>query len=210
MPIPVQIVVIVGTVFAVNVVPAFAPPTWSVLVYFRLVFGLPIAVLAILGALSAAAGRLTLAVGFREIGTRLPARRRASAEALGAKLSGQAGFLSLLLVFLVSPVPSSALFEAAGLARLRMRPLVTAFLIGRLVSYTLYLLAASRARQSLQAVLEGGLVSWPALVVGLISVASVISVVFVDWMTVVDWIQRKAGGVHGPRTRRSARRRRPH
>lgn len=195
MPVAVQIVVVMLAVYGINVAPAFAPPTWSLLVYFRLVFGLPIPVLVILGAALAALGRLTLACAFRRLAARLPANRRARAVALGARLSGRAGLVSLLLFFLVSPVPSNALFEAAGLAHLRLRSLTAAFLIGRLVSYTLYLIAASAARQSLQAVVEQGLVSWPALAVGLVSVAGVVSVVAVDWIRVIDWMQLKARGL---------------
>ena len=63
MPIAVQILVVMLAVYALNVAPALAPPTWSLLVYFRLAFGLPIPVLVILGAAFAALGRLTLAAG---------------------------------------------------------------------------------------------------------------------------------------------------
>lgn len=40
-----------GVVFAVNLLPAFGPPTWSVLVFFYLTFGLEPAILVPAGAL---------------------------------------------------------------------------------------------------------------------------------------------------------------
>ena len=58
---------IVGIVFVINVVPAFAPPTWAVLVLLRLETGVPSWSIVVLGAVSAALGRLTLAVMTRRL-----------------------------------------------------------------------------------------------------------------------------------------------
>jgi hypothetical protein len=40
-------------------------------------------------------------------------------------------------LFAAAPLPSAQLFEAAGLARVRLRHLVAAFFVGRLVSYSI-------------------------------------------------------------------------
>jgi hypothetical protein len=122
-----QILVIAAAVFGINVLPAFGPPTWSVLAYFRITDGTPIWVLVVVGTLAAAAGRYVLAVGFRSFGSHLLSKRRESLEALGATLSGPRGLLGTMALFAVSPVPSNTLFEAAGLAHVRLRPLLTAF-----------------------------------------------------------------------------------
>jgi hypothetical protein len=52
---------VVGTIFGVNLLPAFGPPTWAVLVFFRLNSDLPAVPLVLVGALSAASGRFVLA-----------------------------------------------------------------------------------------------------------------------------------------------------
>ena len=54
-------IALVAVVFLFNVAPAFAPPTWSVLVLFSLNSDLHPFVLVLLGAISAGSGRLVLA-----------------------------------------------------------------------------------------------------------------------------------------------------
>jgi hypothetical protein len=56
-----HLLIVVGIVFGINLLPAFGPPTWAVLVYFRFRHGdIPVPVLIICGALAAAAGRVLL------------------------------------------------------------------------------------------------------------------------------------------------------
>lgn len=56
-------------------------------------------------------------------------------------------------MFALSPVPSAQLFVAAGLLTVPLLPLTAAFFAGRLVSYSLYVGAASAAKESLESVL---------------------------------------------------------
>jgi hypothetical protein len=63
-----------AVVFAVNLVPAFGPPTWGLLVFFSLDFDLP-AVLLLGGPLAAASGRLLLATATRKLPPRLARAR---------------------------------------------------------------------------------------------------------------------------------------
>lgn len=126
-------------VFAINLVPAFGPPTWAVLVLFHLNGDYWLPALVVVGAVSAACGRLVLAHGTRRLGRWLPQRWRANLEAAGARVAERRGrALAGLALFAVSPIPSAQLFEAAGLMSVRLLPLTAAFFAGRLVSYTIY------------------------------------------------------------------------
>ena len=70
-----------GTIFGVNLLPAFGPPTWAVLVFFRLNSELPAVPLVLLGALAAASGRLVLAATARHFRSRFSDERRENLEA---------------------------------------------------------------------------------------------------------------------------------
>ncbi len=59
-----------GVVFAVNLLPAFGPPTWALLVFFTLDFDLPAVPLVLGGAVMAALGRFVLANGARRLRSR--------------------------------------------------------------------------------------------------------------------------------------------
>lgn len=190
-----QIGIVLGAILAVNLMPAFAPPTWSLLVYFRVTFALPGLVLVALGALAATTGRGLLALAFRRLATRLPARRRESLEALGSALAeSRLGLVAAFGFFVVSPLPSNALFEAAGLARVRLAPLLTAFLIGRLGSYAVYVSVTGKVQGTVRDILEGGLTSSRAVLIGVVGILALFAMVLVDWMRIIDRIRRRRSG----------------
>jgi len=127
---------------------------WAVLVFFRLHSELAAVPLVLLGALAAASGRLVLAATARHFRSRFSAERRENLEAAEELLVGsRRKAVARLGVFALSPVPSAQLFVAAGLLSVRLVPLTAAFFAGRLVSYSLYVGAATAAKGSLSSVL---------------------------------------------------------
>ncbi len=155
-----ELALALGVVFLVNLLPAFGPPTWAVLVFFSLDYDLPAVPLVLGGALAAAGGRYLLASGARRLRPRFsPARlqRLDRAEAaLGANRRRTAAGLGL---FALSPVPSGQLFLAAGLMTVPLLPLTAAFFAGRLVSYSIYVSAAAVAERNLGNVVLDALTS---------------------------------------------------
>ena len=126
-----HLLAVMGVVFAINLLPAFGPPTWAVLVFIRFQWqDVPAAALIVGGALAATAGRLALALGTRRLGGRLSPERRANLEALGHTLAkSKTGVAASLAVFVFSPLPSAQMFMAAGLADVPLLPLAGAFLV---------------------------------------------------------------------------------
>jgi membrane protein YqaA with SNARE-associated domain len=178
-------------VFGVNLLPAFGPPTWALLVFFRFRYpDIPVVGLIVGGALTAAAGRFLLARAFRAFGRKLPARRTESLAVLG-RVVGQSrrGLVSSFIFFAVAPVPSAQMFEAAGLARIRLAPLLGAFFVGRLVSYSFYVGAASAAHDSVAKLFRQGFTSPQAIAIQLIAVALLVATVRVDWPSTLDSVR---------------------
>ena len=102
--------VVVAVIFGVNVVPAFAPPTWSVMVLFGLHSHLNTAALVLLGALAAALGRFVLASTCRRLRGRLSAKHAANLAVAKEHLTGnRTRSLVGLGLFALSPVPSAQL-----------------------------------------------------------------------------------------------------
>jgi hypothetical protein len=186
-----HLVVAVLVVFGVNLMPAFGPPTWVVLVFFKFRHPeLAAPALVVGGAGAAASGRLVLALAFRAFGARLPRKRQESLRILGHALGeSRAGLLASFALFAAAPLPSAQMFEAAGLARIRLRPLLAAFLLGRLVSYSIYVGAASAAHHSLRRVFDKGLFSPQAIATQVVAVGLVIAMVVVDWPSVIDKVR---------------------
>jgi membrane protein YqaA with SNARE-associated domain len=150
----------VAVVFAVNLLPAFGPPTWAILVFFSVQSNAPAVPLILLGALAAASGRFLLASGTRRLRPRLSTDRLRHLDRAQAAVSANRGRSAAgLALFALSPVPSGQLFVAAGLMTVRLVPLTLAFFAGRLVSYSIYVGAASIAAASLGEIVTDALTS---------------------------------------------------
>ena len=173
-------------VFAVNLLPAFGPPTWALLVYFRLDGDLAAVPLVLGGAVAAASGRLLLAHASRHLRGRFSARRLESLDAARQALTGnRRRTFGGLALFALSPVPSAQLFVAAGLLGVPLTGLTCAFFAGRLVSYALYVTGASLAKHSLNHVLSGGFASPLGIALHVAMLLGVIAVARVDWTKVL-------------------------
>ena len=177
-----QFLVLAAVVFAVNLLPAFGPPTWAVLVLFRLNWDLNPVALVLIGAVAAGAGRFLLALATRKVRHHLPKKRVESLQAAGTYLRGHKTRSILgLALFAVSPLPSAQLFEAAGLVDAPLVPLTASFFAGRLVSYSLYLSGASLAEQSFGDVFRSSLTSPTGIAVQVAMTVGVVLLARVDW-----------------------------
>jgi uncharacterized membrane protein YdjX (TVP38/TMEM64 family) len=178
-------------VFGVNLLPAFGPPTWSIIALYTLSGDLALAILVPVGALAAASGRLLLGLATRYLGARflsertqdnLAAAREALEQRRGSTLLG-------LGLFALSPLPSAQLFMAAGLARMRLLPFTAAFFAGRFVSYTIYGVTAHTIRAtSLGEVLRSSLTSPWGIALQVAMLAGIVA------LTRIDWRKRLGGG----------------
>ena len=142
-----ELVTLFAIVLGVNLIPAFGPPTWAVLVLYVLSTDVHPALQIPVAATAAAGGRLLLALAFRLLGRRLPRkyRRNLRAARLALEKHRRTAILALGL-FALSPVPSAQLFEAAGLAGVRLLPFTLAFFLGRTISYSFYVFTAAGLR----------------------------------------------------------------
>lgn len=181
-------------IFGINLMPAFGPPSWAILVFFKLNWNLPAASLVVTGLVAAACGRVLLALAARHLGKRLPERY---VERLGtvrnAIANHRAGSWAALGLFLVSPLPSAQLFIAAGLLEMPLLPITAAFVLGRAVSYSLYVTLATVAEQELGKVLGNVFGSPISIALQLLFLGAVTALPLVDWAKLHQrWAARRA------------------
>jgi uncharacterized membrane protein YdjX (TVP38/TMEM64 family) len=189
----VEYLVLAGVVFGVNLLPAFGPPTWAVLVFFRLQSSLAAVPLVIVGALAAASGRLVLGYVSRRFRARLSPQRIEHLEAARETLVGgrKRGLVGLGL-FALSPLPSAQLFVAAGLIDAPLPPLTAAFFTGRLVSYSIYVTAASAAKHSFGSIIQRSLTSPLGVALQLLMLGALVALLRVDWARALSHRRRRA------------------
>jgi hypothetical protein len=187
--------VLFSVVFGINLLPAFGPPTWAVLVFFRLESDLAAVPLVLVGAVAAACGRLVLAYGARAFRGRLSEKRIASLTAVhDAIAASRGGALAGLALFALAPLPSAQLFVAAGLLNERIVPLTVAFFAGRLVSYSLYVAAASAAKESIGSIFGKAFTSPLGILLQVVMLGLLALLLKVDWAHVIS--KRRAAQVN--------------
>jgi hypothetical protein len=142
-----SVILIFVIVFVLNVLPAFAPPTWMVL--SAIGFIEPEMVpwrVAFIAALAATLGRIVLA----KLATVLVRQRwlsnqtRANIDVVKEKLAGRRGMtMGVFLAYAFTPFPSNSLFLAYGLTALPLTAVSFAFFVGRFATYTFWVVTAS-------------------------------------------------------------------
>lgn len=179
-------------VLAVNLMPAFGPPTWSIIVLYGLSSDVPLPGIVLTGAVAAALGRYGLAMGFRWLRRFASDKTRRNLEAAKAALekNKRRGVMALAL-FALSPVPSAQLFEAAGLTGTRLLPFTLAFFAGRLVSYSIYAATAGVIEHyTLGDAFRESLTSPLGIAAQVVMLAALVALAKVDW---AGWLGGKMG-----------------
>lgn len=180
-------------VFGVNLLPAFGPPTWTILVVYRLNTDMPTWLLVLTGAAAAASGRFILANSFRLFASRLSEKSRGNLQAAREAIQRRRRNTVLALgLFALSPMPSAQLFEAAGLTGVRLVGFTLAFFSGRLVAYTIYAYTAGELRKtSWGEALQSGFSNPWILALQLVLIAGLVLLIRIDWAKLFSG---KAGG----------------
>lgn len=148
-----EVLLLFAVVFLLNVIPAFAPPTWMVFSFMGLQNpAANLSLLAIVGAVAAVSGRLTLAKFSRVIIRQkfMSEVSKRNIDAIKTKLQNKKKLtFSVFLFYAVSPLPSNYLFIAYGLTGMHLRLIAVPFLIGRSISYAFWGQSSSMLGRSL-------------------------------------------------------------
>ena len=176
---------LVGVVFLCNLVPMFAPPTWSVLVYFILIQNTATIPTVILGAIAAGLGRYLLGTFTNKLRNYIPVNARKNLYDAGRVFEGHSGRrYGLIALFIISPLPSAQLFEAAGLMQMNLKRLTLAFFSGRIVTYSIYAAGASKLKTTDfgQVITDAFKSPW-SWALQLFSIALIYAFAKIDWRT---------------------------
>ena len=148
-----NLIVVFATVYILNILPAFAPPTWMVLSFVG--FNHPqfnILSLALAAAFAATLGRITLATLSKSIirNKLLNAKTKRNIDVLKDALECRKNqTMGALLVYSFVPLPTNYLFIAYGLTALPIKLIAMPFFIGRLVSYAGWIFLGQATYKSL-------------------------------------------------------------
>ena len=181
------------TVFAINVIPAFMPPTWVVLALAKVNDqSFDPVMLIVVGAVSSTVGRAALAFlssFFRRFFSRELAAHADEIRQFFEK-KGAALFAGTFL-YSLSPFPSNLIFIANGLTRTDAKPVFSGFFLGRLVSYFLLVYFSSRLFRMLNEYFKNE--TYVTYLFDAVGIIAAVSVLFVHWEKYLG-VKNPAGG----------------
>lgn len=178
-----------GVILLANMMPAFAPPTWSILVFFTLNFQINALALVVGGVVMATTGRLLLALFFRRFSRFMPQRFVENLEAMGEYFSaGKKRQASAFLLFFISPLSSAQLFEAIGMMRnVRLLPVAGFFAGGRLMSYSFYVAGSAALKAtSYGELFKKEITSPTSILIQVLMIILLVGIGFIPWRKILQ------------------------
>lgn len=172
---------------AVDLVPIIGPPAWTVMVLLLLKFDLnPWLVLAA-GVPGSVFGRYALTLYAPFVAHRIiKQRKNHEFEFVGRRLRRKL-WQNWLFVFAysVSPLPTTPLFSAAGLAKIPSIQIIPPFLVGKFISDAVMLFAGREAFADLADLFQGTFSPRGAITAG-VSVLIIAAFLFIDWRQLLE------------------------
>lgn len=166
----------------INIVPAFMPPTWSVLAVFHVTAAPPLLLLTIGGAAMSALGRATLSLLSRRFRGLLPESDRKNAAALGQFINRHRRWREpIVFGYCLGPFPSNPIFIAAGVGDVPLLPVTAAFFLSRAIADTFWVWTAGHVANGLGGVFTEQLTSWQAIALQVVAIALIVLVFRLPW-----------------------------
>jgi membrane protein YqaA with SNARE-associated domain len=141
----------------VDIIPFIGPPAWMVMVFFQMKYDLNPWFVLVLGVAGSVLGRFTLGLYIPRISNHvIKQRKNRELHYLGQKLDQKRwrGWL-FVLVYSLLPLSTTALFSAAGIARVSPWLILPPFTVGKFVSDAIMLFSGRKVAVSAHSVLEG-------------------------------------------------------
>ena len=172
--------------FLVDVVPFPLPPAFTVMVYFQMKYNLNIWTVVLIGVPASILGRTILTLYIPYVSDRIFSKaKNEDVRFLGNKLK-EKGWKShaFVLAYSLMPLPTTPLFIAGGMARMKWYMMIPAFTIGKFASDLTAVWLGKYAAENTERLLEG-IISWKSITGMIVGLLLVCALIFVDWRTLL-------------------------
>ena len=166
----------------VDTIPVFAPPAWTILAFMIIKWNMnPWGIIAA-GALGSVIGRYILTLYMPHVSTKIfRPSETANIAFLGKKLGGRFWYANIfVMLYAISPLSTTALFTAAGMAHVNPRNILPGFGIGKFLGDAWVLFTAKATADEATNLLHGK-VSWQTALTAAAALLLISGVLFVDW-----------------------------
>ena len=171
----------------VDLTPFPLPPASTVMIFLQVTFGLSVWPVIFIGVAGSVAGRFILTLYIPFISDRvLSDSKNADIHFLGEKIKNSGLKAQLfILVYTLLPVPSTPLFIAGGIAKMKPYYLIPAFIAGKLTSDAVAVHMGKYAVENTSS-LFAGIISLQSIIALLFFLLFIFCLLFIDWRSLIQ------------------------
>jgi membrane protein DedA with SNARE-associated domain len=172
-----------------DVVPIPFPPAFTIMVFLQIKFDLNIWLVILIGVSGSILGRYILTLYIPLLAGRIfKHSKNEDVQFLGKKMKEKGwGSQMVIIAYSLLPLPTTPLFLAAGMAKIRAVHIIPAFFIGKFTSDAIAVHLGKYASENAGSLVEGA-ISWKSIISLSVGLLLVCTLLFVDWRAL---IQRK-------------------
>jgi membrane protein DedA with SNARE-associated domain len=171
----------------VDIVPLPLPPAFTVMIFFQIYYKLNIWPVIVIGVAGSIAGRTILSLYVSRVSDHIfSVAKNEDVRFLGKKLK-EKGWKSqaLILIYSLMPLPTTPLFIAGGMARMKTAYIIPPFVIGKFTSDAAAVLLGDYAARNIDTLLKG-IISWESVTGLMIGLAMIFALLYIDWRTLLQ------------------------
>ncbi len=173
--------------FLFDVVPFPSPPAFTIMVFLQIMYDLNIWIVILTGVIGSILGRYVLTLYIPKIAGKLfnPAKND-DVQYLGSVMKNK-GWKSQLVIIAYSllPLPTTPLFIAAGMAKIKPIYIIPAFFVGKFSSDSILVYFGKYGAKNAGNLLRGA-VNWQSLLSLSSGVVLVAILLFIDWRSLIQ------------------------
>jgi membrane protein DedA with SNARE-associated domain len=180
------LLVFIGSLL-VDVVPLPLPPAFTLMVVLQIMFHLNLWTTVVIGVVGSVMGRYILAWYIPKVAGKIfkPSKNE-DVQYLGQKLK-EKGWKSHLAILTYSllPLPTTPLFIAGGMAKMKPYYIIPAFFVGKFISDATAVMMGKYAAENMSDLLRG-MVSWKFVFGLVLTLVLIGALLFIDWRTLLQ------------------------
>ncbi len=168
--------------FVVDIIPFIGPPAWVVMVFLQIHYDLNVWAVLISGVIGSTLGRYALSRYIPLLSAKyIKESKNDDIQFIGLKLAERGWKVQLFVLFYtLIPLPSTPLFTAVGIAKIKPSGVIPAFFVGKFLSDMVMVLSGDYVVNNIENITTM-LFSWKGMFSLLLSVLLVCIFLFIDW-----------------------------
>lgn len=173
--------------FLFDVVPIPFPPAFSIMVPLQIMFHLNTWLVIIIGVAGSILGRYVLTLYIPYLADKVfKPKKNKEIQFLGDKMK-EKGWKSQLIIIAYSllPLPTTPLFLAGGMARIKPIQIIPAFFIGKFISDSIAVHLGKFASDNYEGMMSEA-ISWKSIASLVIGVLLICALLFIDWFPLLE------------------------